>query len=363
MVEKMKLPSYEVHGTYWCAFDNELKACDFWEQVESVLRRMNSRGHDAAFLEFLNRQMVDSKTRERILAYIEGFEAAYPERISLHALAREYAASEQIGGDLAFRFTAGYDTLINGLACQLNATVEMNSPVRSVNWQRGSVEFECDGRRFSALRAIITLPLAVLQAGSVIFAPAIAGKSRALSLLSMGAVIRIVIRFRERFWENIRVKGESLADLSFLISGDKLFPTRWSTMPVRSAVLVGWSAGPHAKSLAFRDAEFVLGKAIASLAHKIHMDTGALRELVSTYYVHDWQADPYSRGAYSYALVGGSKAFNELARPIGNTLFFAGEATNGEGHNGTVHGAIATGSRAAREVIESLGHDGKQSVA
>ncbi len=49
--------------------------------------------------------------------------------------------------------------------------------------------------------------------------------------------------------------------------------------------------------------------------------------------------------------VGGSRAQTSLAAPIENTLFFAGEATESEGHHGTVHGAIATGHRAAEEIL------------
>jgi Flavin containing amine oxidoreductase len=41
----------------------------------------------------------------------------------------------------------------------------------------------------------------------------------------------------------------------------------------------------------------------------------------------------------------------ELAEPIKDTLFFAGEATESEGRHATVHGAIATGHRAASEVL------------
>jgi monoamine oxidase len=39
---------------------------------------------------------------------------------------------------------------------------------------------------------------------------------------------------------------------------------------------------------------------------------------------------------------------------VADTLFFAGEATELEGHHATVHGAIATGERAAREVLSAL---------
>jgi uncharacterized protein with NAD-binding domain and iron-sulfur cluster len=52
--------------------------------------------------------------------------------------------------------------------------------------------------------------------------------------------------------------------------------------------------------------------------------------------------------------VGGLEARAALAQPVENTLFFAGEATNSDGHTATVHGAIASGRRAAREVIAHI---------
>jgi monoamine oxidase len=79
-----------------------------------------------------------------------------------------------------------------------------------------------------------------------------------------------------------------------------------------------------------------------------------LRKQITGSFTHDWQVDPFSRGAYSYAGVGGMDAAMKLAEPIANTLYFAGEATNGDGYNGTVHGAIATGVRAAKELLQSF---------
>jgi monoamine oxidase len=37
------------------------------------------------------------------------------------------------------------------------------------------------------------------------------------------------------------------------------------------------------------------------------------------------------------------------------TLFFAGEATQSDGRNATVHGAIASGQRAAKQVLAAAG--------
>ena len=81
-----------------------------------------------------------------------------------------------------------------------------------------------------------------------------------------------------------------------------------------------------------------------------NVNWGWMHMHIRCFHVHDWQADPFARGAYSYVPVGGLKAMRALARPIERTLFVAGEATHWEGMSGTVAGAIASGYRAAREV-------------
>jgi monoamine oxidase len=67
-----------------------------------------------------------------------------------------------------------------------------------------------------------------------------------------------------------------------------------------------------------------------------------------------WSDDPFARGAYSFVPVGAGQAAHSLATPVSQTLFFAGEATETEGHSATVHGAILTGVRAADAVSASL---------
>jgi monoamine oxidase len=65
---------------------------------------------------------------------------------------------------------------------------------------------------------------------------------------------------------------------------------------------------------------------------------------------HNWAQDPFSLGAYTYARVGAWDAPARLAEPVDDTIFFAGEATAGEGELGTVHGAIQSGQRAAKAI-------------
>ena len=94
--------------------------------------------------------------------------------------------------------------------------------------------------------------------------------------------------------------------------------------------------------------------ALDSLAGILELEQTELRGHLERGFVHDWQADSCSQGAYSYVVKGGMGAPQELAEPVERTLFFAGEATNIQGHNGTVHGALGSGKRAAHEVLASL---------
>jgi monoamine oxidase len=97
----------------------------------------------------------------------------------------------------------------------------------------------------------------------------------------------------------------------------------------------------------------VLDQAITSLARIFDLSTEYIRDRLVASYFHDWQHDPFSRGAYGYVPVAGLDAQLALSEPVDGTLFFAGEATS-VGHIGTVHGAIMSGQRAAREILARL---------
>ncbi|MBL4768973.1 MAG: FAD-dependent oxidoreductase [Rhodobacteraceae bacterium] len=70
-----------------------------------------------------------------------------------------------------------------------------------------------------------------------------------------------------------------------------------------------------------------------------------------------WAHDPHSYGSYSYLAVGSApKDRRKLAGPIGQTLFFAGEATHSD-YPATVHGALLSGQLAARQVAQTSRHN------
>ena len=104
----------------------------------------------------------------------------------------------------------------------------------------------------------------------------------------------------------------------------------------------------------WRTPETRRARALDSLQRLFATPRSTLEELLEDEVHHDWQADPYARGGYAVTPVGALGAARVLARPVAETLFFAGEHTHTGGQAGTVHGALETGERAARECIDAL---------
>jgi monoamine oxidase len=110
-------------------------------------------------------------------------------------------------------------------------------------------------------------------------------------------------------------------------------------------------AGPAAERFAAAHAAADrAAAAVSALAGALRVPPAQLRGFVEDARVFDWGLDPWARGAYSWVPTGALGAPAALAAPVGDRLFFAGEATDSGGDPGTVHGALATGARAAAEI-------------
>jgi monoamine oxidase len=201
---------------------------------------------------------------------------------------------------------------------------------------------------------VISVPPALLAGtheaeGHIRFEPALRQKRDPLGLLGAGPVIKVVLRFRTAFWEEI-ARGR-YCNAAFFHSHRAPFPTFWTALPARVPVLVAWAGGPKAARLSGKPFNRVVRAAMASIPIVLGEAVDAERALVGAQ-LHDWQQDPYSRSAYSFVRVNGAEARRVLAAPVDRTLYFAGEATDHEGEAATVAGALQSGVRAAREVLE-----------
>src|SRR6185312_9267577 len=206
----------------------------------------------------------------------------------------------------------------------------------------------------AARKAIVTVPLGVLKApadapGAIHFSPPLAAKQTALAHLLSGPVLKVILHFHHPFWEG--PDGGRYADASFFHAPGKVFPTFWTALPARSALLNAWVGGPSAARLSELTDDEIIRQAMDCV--RTVFSGSDVPELQAAY-VHNWATDPYARGAYSYVGVGAGNARERLATPLDGTLFFAGEATDTTGDATTVTGALRSGARAAVEVGRHL---------
>ena len=334
LFDQARIAPYEVQGEHWYCEGGQLNRAQD-SKFEDLFEAMRAQAHpDRSFAEFVQGERQISPW---MTAYVEGFNAAFADKISVASLLQDEAAAERIEGDRQFRIMGGYDQVPDALLWR-GADLQLNKVVDEVRWRRGHVTVQAAGEVFEAGKTIITVPLPLLQGNAIRILPEPERVIAAARRLEMGQVMRVTFCFRERFWEQ-------KADFSFLHSLEEKVPTWWSTLPVYAPVLVGWAAGPK-----FRP-DLNVKDAVSSLARMLDMSETTVENQIVTSCFHDWHADPFARGAYSYTPAGALGAHAEMAEPVENTLYFAGEHTDTEGHSGTVHGAIATGRRAAKQVL------------
>ena len=358
----------DTSGAHWTLRDGKLvqNTEDLFESIQNALERSKIlQQPDISFQTWLNRSDqygLSPEAAAMAKTFVEGFDAADPARVSTHFVAHEWGSGGMLDSP-QFRPLGGYSSVLAALAGSLdreNIRLQLQTVVKEVRWSRGSVEIDAmfldQPFSVSATCVIVTLPLGVLQApadapGAVRFAPGLDSKKRALAGLAFGPVLKLSLRFRRAFWEEL--DGGRYQDALFFHSPATTFPTFWTSLPLRAPLLTAWVAGPKAASLSSTAMPHIVEEALASLSSVFAPRTQNEFELEAAY-LHNWQTDPFSRGAYSYVAVGGSDARSALAAPLEDTLFFAGEATDTENEAATVTGALQSGARAAREVTQAL---------
>jgi len=339
---------------------------DFFGEVQCFLRaHADALQRDVSFESFLARCGGGLSKGARAFARmrVQGYDAADPARISARAVTTDWIRTDVNQGG-HFRPQGGYGALMDFLArgiADSSVRLRMKTIVRAVRWKRGSVAIEgaSAGRPFraTASRAIVTLPLGVLQIspgvpGAVRFTPPLTEKHAALGGLASGPVVKVALRFRTAFWEDL--DDSRYRDAAFFRSPRAAFPTFWTALPMRMPLLIAWAGGPKAARVSAVETSDIVRSAVKSLTSILGKRANIDKQFVSAY-CHDWRSDPFARGAYSYTLVGGEKAREMLAMPLRETLFFAGEASADQGEHATVAGALQSGIRAARQLLAVAG--------
>ena len=172
-------------------------------------------------------------------------------------------------------------------------------------------------------------------------------KLAAIKNVPMGLLSKVTLQFEgERFglhpnqWLTYQVPDKMPAEACFFL-----------TWPFGFNIMIGFVGGDFGWRLSAAGTEAAVDFALGEVVKMVGSD--ARRHFVKGH-LTQWASNPWTQGAYSAARPGHFSARAELARPLGNRLFFAGEATAVR-YQQLCAGAYASGERAAAEVIAALG--------
>jgi len=352
----------DLRGDQWHAEGGKLRPADEWDRIARVLGRVDRRSKDLAFSEFLERHVSGKRLaadRRAAARFVQGFQAADLDQVSTKSAAPEDLESAfRIG-----RVVSGYDIVPHWLARDLGEHIRLETDVVEVRWQPGQVELTARTssgglERIQARAAVLTFPIGVLEASrrtqnGLRIDPFPSSVSKSLDRLAMGRATRLVVWFHEFPWSSRLPKGADANRTGFVHLPRGPFIVWWTAYPLEVPLAVAWCGGPSSTDHSGRARTEVEGLAFSSLALHLGISRRRVTSRVRASWWHDWTADPFTRGAYSYVRVNGTGAAKDLAKPVQSTLFFSGEATDTEAP-GTVEGALASGERAAGQVKRAL---------
>ena len=226
----------------------------------------------------------------------------------------------------------GFDNVTETLRRDLD--VRLESPVETIRWSRRGVE---TGGVLTTRAVVVTVPPSVILDGGLNFEPPLADdKVAALPSLASTDALSVVLTTAEPARRSV-----------WAMLVDKPQGLWWTT--AGSPHVVGHVKGPAAAGA--REWGLTPDHAMRVTAA---LDPGL--GAVTSVSLQDWGADPWARGGYTVPVAGVDDASRRWAEPVDGVLFFAGEATAERGLRGLVQGAITSGLRAARHLLDRLDH-------
>lgn len=249
---------------------------------------------------------------------------------------------EEFEGDDVL-FPGGYQQIIDVLALGLD--IRLKHVVTNISHSAKSVTITTEQGVVEGDYALVTLPLGVLQNGSVTFTPTLpAEKIEAMQTLGMGVYNKTCLRFPAAFWPKDYDWLDYVNTPKSLWS-EFLNVYHYSNTPI----LIGINPGSTGRELEKLSDKETVERAMSVLRTIF----GSSIPEPEAFKIARWYSDPFAKGAYSFLRIGSSPdMLDVLAASVNDKLFFAGEVTSRD-YQATVHGAYLSGLRAAQEILEA----------
>lgn len=222
--------------------------------------------------------------------------------------------------------------------------VELATPVTTLRWGGTGVVAETPRGDIAARAAIVTVSTGVMAFGALRFAPDLPdAHARAIHDLPMGLLTKIPLQ----------IVGDRHGLLSFedmLVENHGSHDIYFHCLPFGGDLLVGFVGGDFAWELAAAGEAAAVDFAIGSL---VGVFGGNIAGQVVASAMTDWHSNRWTRGAYAAARPGCHGARQTLLQPVGDRIYFAGEALGGPLMQ-TCAGARLSGEAAAHKVARAL---------
>jgi monoamine oxidase len=240
-------------------------------------------------------------------------------------------------------FPKGYTQLVQALSTDLD--IRTQHLVQKIAYDDTGVQLTTDRGVFHGSRVIVTVPLGVLKRGSIKFSPELPEmKLAAIQQLGMGALNKLVLKFPKQFWSS---EPHALAYINGNIPDRYVEFYNWQKY-IQEPILVALVSGNFSRSLS----QMSKSEATQNMMSELQAMFGKDIPLPTATLLTQWHNDPFAYGSYStFSINGNIQDCDRLAEPIGDRLFFAGEATYGK-YIGTVHGALLSGEREANRIAK-----------
>lgn len=262
--------------------------------------------------------------------YISGAEL---DRVS----ARDFDNFDDTG--VNWRIVEGYGATI--AACGHALPNVLDCPVTRIDHGAKRLKIETARGVIVADQVIVTIPTNVLAQTEKLFSPILPEKTQAAQNLPLGLADKLFL--------SLDCADEFEADSRLFGATDKIGTATYHFRPFGRPHIEGYFGGRHAADLEDSGDGAFFDFAVSELTSLLGSD---FARRVKPIRIHRWAADPFARGAYSYAVPGMADCRAVLAAPIDDRLFFAGEACS-IGDFSTAHGGWVTGIAAADQVIRA----------
>lgn len=249
------------------------------------------------------------------------------------------------GGAQQTRIVGGSQRIAERMAEELRTDLLLEAPVRTIQNAGDRVRVIADGTEVTARRVISAVPATVVD--GIAFDPPLPPMRVGLQRrMAAGSVTKVNVVYEEPFWRADGLSGQATdPDGPFTIMFDNSPPDG------SPGVLLGFFEADHARAMA-RLAPDQRRKAALDQLVRIFGEKAA--EPVDVI-EKDWDAEPWTRGCYGANLPPGAwtRYGPALREPCGR-VHWAGAETSPVWAN-YMEGAVLSGERAAREVLNALG--------